>query len=129
MISALLCVPNVYSVCNEIVLAREFESSLSGKKCLALYWCDGRKVKRCWGLDAVIEKTVLNKPMGTATVTYRQPSDKRTLFCDASERVDIKICRLWRTFKKSINITAIEEEQGYVDVEAELEAAPKEYYK
>jgi hypothetical protein len=129
MISALLCVPNVYSVCNEVVLVREFESSLSGKNCLALYWCDGRKVKRCWALDTVIEKTVLNKPMGTVTVTYRKPSNKRTLFCDDTERVDIKICRLWRTYKKTINRTEIEEEQGYVDVEAELEAAPKEYYK
>jgi hypothetical protein len=129
MISALLCVPKVYSVCNEVVLVREFESSLSGKKCLAFFWCDGRKVKRCWALDTVIEKTVLNKPMGTATVSYRQPSDKRTLFCDEAEGVDTKICRLWRTYKKTINISEIEEEQGFVDVEAEFEAAPKEYYK
>jgi hypothetical protein len=129
MISALLCVPKVYSVCNEVVLVREFESSLSGKKCLAFYWCDGRKVKRCWSLDTVIEKTVLNNPMRTATVTYQQPSDKRTFFCDESESVDTKTCRLWRTYKKTINITAIEEEKGFVDVEAEFTAAPREYYK
>ena len=129
IISALLCAPKVYSVCNELVLAREFESSLSGKKCLAFYWCDGRKVTRCWALDTVIEKTVLNKPMGTATVTYMHPSENRTLFCDETESVDFKVCRLWRTYKKTINLTEIEEEQGYVDVEAELAAAPKEYYQ
>lgn len=129
MLSALLCVPNVYSVCNEVVLVRTFESSLSGKKCLAFYWCDGSKITRCWALDTVIEKTVLNKPMGTATVTYMCPSENRTLFCDETEKVDIKICRLWRTYKKTINITEIEEEQGYIDVEAELAATPEEYYK
>ena len=129
LISALLCVPKVYSVCNEVVLVREFESSVSGKKCLAFFWCDGRKVTRCWALDTRIEKTLLNAPMGTATVTYLQPSGKRTLFCDENERVDTKICRLWRTYKKTINITEIEEEQGYVDIEAELAAAPNEYYK
>ena len=129
IVSALLFVPKVYSVCNEVVLVRAFESSLSGKKCLAFYWCDGRKITRCWEVDTVIEKTVLNTPMGTATVTYMQPSDKRTLFCDETEQVDIKICRLWRTYKKTINRTEIEEEQGYVDVEAELAVAEKEYYK
>jgi hypothetical protein len=129
IISLLLCVPEVYSVCNEVVLVREFESSLSGKKCLAFYWCDGRKITRCWPLDTVIEKTVLNTPMGSVTVTYSQPSEKRTLFCDETESVDIKIIRLWRTYKKTINITAIEEEQGYVDIEAELSAAPIEPYQ
>jgi hypothetical protein len=129
IVSAFLFVPRVYSVCNEVVLVREFESSLSGKKCLAFYWCDGSKITRCWALDTVIEKRVLNKPMGTATVTYMRPSENRTLFCDETERVDTKICRLWRTYKKTINSTAIEEEQGYVDVEAELAAAPEEYYK
>ena len=129
IISFLLCVPEVYSVCKEVVLVREFQSSLSGKMCLAFYWCDGSKITRCWALDTVIQKTVLNKPMGTATVTYIHSSEYRTLFCDETERVDIKICRLWRTYKKTINLTAIEEEQGYVDIEAELAAAPREYYK
>lgn len=126
---ALLSAPKAYSVCNEVVLAREFESSLSGKKCLRFYWCDGRKATRCWGSDMIIEKTVLNKPMGTATVTYTQPASKRTQYCDLAGSVDRLLCRLWRTYKKTLNITAIEEEQGYVDVEAEFEAAPKEYYQ
>ena len=129
ILSLLLYVPEVYSVCNEVVLVREFESRLSGKKCLAFYWCDGRKITRCWALDTVIEKTVLNKPMGTATVTYIHPSDNRTLFCDETEPMDIKVCRLWRTYKKTINLTEIEEEQGFVDVEAELAAAPMEPYQ
>ena len=126
---SLLFSPKVYGVCIEIVLVRPYVSAPSGKECLAIYWCDGRKVKRCWDYDATLLETAVNKPMGTATVTYTVPSYKRNEYCDDSDDLDTKICRLWRTFKKTINLTALEEEKGCVDLEEELRAAPRDYYE
>ena len=126
---SLLFSSEVYSACVEVVLVRPYISIHSGKECLAIYWCDGKKVRRCWNFDATLLETKINKPMGTITVTYTIPSEKRRGYCEGSEDLDTKICRLWRTFKKTINLTEIEEEQGYVDVEGELRVAPREYYK
>ena len=126
---SLLFSPKVYGVCIEIVLVRPYVSAHSGKECLAIYWCDGRKVRRCWDYDATLLKTAVNKPMGTATVTYTVPSYKRNGYCDDSEDLDTKICRLWRTFKKTINLTELEEEKGCVDLEEELRAAPRDHYE
>ena len=121
--------PRVYSVCIEVVLVRPYVSSHSGKECLAIYWCDNKKVRRCWDFDATLIETDMNKPLGTATVTYTVPSGKRKGYCEDSEGLDTKICRLWRTFKKTINLTELEEEKGCVDLEEELRAAPREYYE
>jgi hypothetical protein len=86
-------------------------------------------VRRCWDFDVTLIETEINKPMGTVTVTYTVPSEKRRGYCEDSEDLDTKICRFWRTFNKTINLTEIEEEQGYVDLEGELRVAPREYYK
>lgn len=126
---SLLFSPQAYSVCVEVVLVRPYVSTHSGKECIAIYWCDGKKVRRCWDFDVTLLETESNKPMGTVTVTYTVPSEKRREYCEESEDLDTKICRFWRTFKKTINLTEIEEEQGYVDPEGELRVAPREYYK
>jgi hypothetical protein len=125
----LLFSAKVSGICIEIVLVRPYVSAHSGKECLAIFWCDGKKVRRCWDFDATLLETEINKPMGTATVTYTVPSYKRKGYCEDSEDLDTKICRFWRTFKKTINLTALEEEKGCADLEEELRAVPRDYYE
>ena len=126
---SLLSSPKVYSTCNEVVLVRPYISSHSGKECLAMYWCNGKKMRRCWDFNATLLGTEINRPVGTVTVMYTVPSEKREEYCVDSGNLDTKICRFWRTFKKTINLTELEEEKGCFDLEEELKDVPREYYK
>ncbi len=129
LLGFLLLAPDVFAVCNEVVLVRPYVSDISGRDCLMIYWCDGRKVRRCWEPDVTVVKTEVNRPIGTVTVIYTVPSEREMPLCEEPGGLDTKLCRFWRTFKKTINLTELEEEEGCIDIEEVFRTAPREYYR